>query len=119
MYSNLKGGNWNKALVPYTVLRFRAWLSQPYPDTPPETLRAYTQIATRRGGGIHTGAYCSCGVTNGSTCADQTQMVTEPWASGLCVLVFWCRDAGPRLAENETRHEKMECNLDEDTSAVE
>ena len=29
----------------------------------------------------------SCGITNGSTCADQTQMVTEPWASGLCVLV--------------------------------
>ena len=54
----------------------------------------------------------SCGITNGSTCADQTQMVTEPWASGLCVLVFWCRDAGPSLAENETRPE-MECNLDE------
>ena len=33
----------------------------------------------------------SCGITNGSTCADQTQMVTEPWASGLCVLVFWRR----------------------------
>ena len=27
-----------------------------FPDTPPETLRAYTQIATRQGGGIHTGA---------------------------------------------------------------
>ena len=53
-----------------------------------------------------------------ATCADQTQMVTEPWASGLCVLVFWCRDAGPSLAENETRPE-MECNLDEDTAAVE
>ena len=60
----------------------------------------------------------SCGITNGSTCADQTQMVTKPWASGLCVLVFWRRDAGPSLAENETRPE-MECNLDEDTAAVE
>ena len=44
----------------------------------------------------------SCGITNGSTCADQTQMVSEPWAPGLCVLVFWCRDAGPSLAENVT-----------------
>ena len=60
----------------------------------------------------------SCGITNGSTCAEQTQMVTEPWASGLCVLVFWCRDAGPSLAKNETRSE-MECKLDEDTAAVE
>ena len=59
----------------------------------------------------------SCGITNGSTCADQTQMVTEPWASSLCVLVFWRWDAGPSLAENETRPE-MECNLDEDTAAV-
>ena len=49
---------------------------------------------------------------------DQTQMATEPRASGLCVLVFWRRDAGPSLAENETRPE-MECNLDEDTAAVE
>ena len=58
--------------------------------------------------------YC----TNGRACADQMQMVIEPWASGLCVLVFWRRDAGPSLAENETRPE-MECNLDEDTAAVE
>ena len=57
----------------------------------------------------------SCGITNESTCADQTQMVTEPWASGLCVLVFWCRDAGPSLAKNETVLSEMECNLDEDS----
>ena len=76
----------------------------------------------------------SCEITNGSTCADQTQMVTEPWASGLCVLVFWRRDSGVILDRvsfhgrfvhfhlpsflPETRPE-MECNLDEDTAAVE
>ena len=33
-----------------------AWCLQLYPVTPPETLRAYTQIATRRGAGIPTDA---------------------------------------------------------------
>ena len=61
----------------------------------------------------------SCGITNGSTCAYQTQMASDPWAPGLCVLVFRCRDAGPSLAQNETRPCEMECNLDEDTAAVE
>ena len=59
----------------------------------------------------------SCGITNGSTCADQTQMVSEPWASGLCVLVFWCRDAGPSLAENVTCSE-MDYTLDEENAAA-
>ena len=44
----------------------------------------------------------SCGITSESTYADQTQMVTEPWVSCLCALVFWRRDAGPSLAENVT-----------------
>ena len=63
----------------------------------------------------------SCGITNGSTCADQTQMVTEPPVGLQFVrfgLLAYRRDAGPSLAENETRPE-MECNLDEDTAAVE
>ena len=59
----------------------------------------------------------SCGITNGSTCADQTQMVSEPWAPGLCVLVFWCRDAGPSLAENVTCSE-MDYTLDEENAAA-
>ena len=44
-------------------------------------------------------------------------MVSEPWASGLCVLVFWCRDAGPSLAENVTCSE-MDYTLDEENAAA-
>ena len=61
----------------------------------------------------------SCGITNGSTCADQKHMVTEPWASGCA---FWSSGVGTRAQAwqrmNETRPD-MECNLDEDTAAVE
>ena len=39
-------------------------------------------------------------------------MVSEPRAPGLCVLVFWCRDAGPSLAENEACSEMKKMNYD-------
>jgi hypothetical protein len=45
------------------------------------------------------------------------QMVSEPWAPGLCVLVFWCRDAGPSLAENVT-YSEMDYTLDEENAAA-
>ena len=35
----------------------------------------------------------------------------------LCVLVFWCRDAGPSLAENVTCSE-MDYTLDEENAAA-
>ena len=43
-------------------------------------------------------------------------MVTEPWASGLCILVFWCKDAGPSLAENVTRPGTANTSVEQQSS---